>query len=334
MKAAFFDTTGTPEVIRVGEVPRPVPKESEILVKVLAASINPIDTYIRSGAAPMPLPKPSAITGTDFAGVVESVGPCVATFKPGDRVWGSNQGLLGRQGTCAEFVCTDQKWAYPTPATVSDEQAAACALVGITAHLGLFARAKLTQRETVFVNGGTGGVGSMVVQMAKAAGARVICTVGSEEKVRLATELGADRTINYKTDDIAARVKEATGGAGIDVWYETLPPGDFDRTIELMAPRGRIVVMAGRAARPILPNGPFYVKGLSLVGFAMFNMTADEQRVCAGDMNRWMGEGKLRSLIGARFPLAKTAEAHQLQEENTLKKAGTLAGKIVILPHA
>jgi NADPH2:quinone reductase len=333
MKAAFFETTGTPDAIRVGDLPTPAPKDTEVRVKVLAASINPIDTYVRSGAAPMPLPKP-AITGTDFAGVVDAVGPGVAHFKPGDRVWGSNQGLLGRQGTCAEFVCVEEKWAYPTPGGVSDEQAAAGALVGITAHLGLFARAKLTPREFVFVNGGTGGVGSMVVQMAKATGARVVCTVGTDEKAKIARELGADWVVNYKTDDVAAKVKEATGGAGIDVWYETLPPGNFDRTVELMAPRGRIVVMAGRAARPEFPNGPFYVKGLSLLGFAMFNMTADEQRACADDINRWARDGKLKAVIGARFPLAKTAEAHQLQEENTLRKAGTLSGKIVILPTA
>ncbi|MCI0704745.1 MAG: NADPH:quinone reductase [Planctomycetia bacterium] len=331
MKAAFFETTGTPDVIRVGEIPMPEPKAGEIRVKILAASINPIDTYIRSGAASMPLPKP-AITGTDFAGVVDAVGQGVTRFKKGDRVWGSNQGLLGRQGTCAEFICVEEKWAYPTPEGVSDEQASAGALVGITAHLGLFHRAKLTQGETVFVNGGTGGVGSMVVQMAKAVGGRVICTVGSEEKARLARELGADHIINYKTDDLSARVKEATVGSGVSVWYETLPPADFDKTIELMAPRGRIVVMAGRAARPVLPNGPFYVKGLSLLGFAMFNMTGSEQQACADDIVRWMRDGKLKAIIGARFPLAKTAEAHQLQEENTLRKAGTLTGKIVILP--
>lgn len=331
MKAAYFDATGTPDVICVRDVPAPEPKEREIRVKVLAASINPIDTYIRSGAAPMPLPKP-AITGTDFAGVVDAVGPD-AKFKVGDRVWGSNQGLLGRQGTCAEFVCVEDKWAYPTPAEVADEQAAAAALVGITAHLGLFHRAKLTRGETVFVNGGTGGVGSMVVQMAKAVGANVICTVGSEEKAEIARELGADLALNYRTDDVAAWVKEYTGGGGVEVWYETLPPaGDFDKTIELTAPRGRIVVMAGRAARPVLPNGPFYVKGLSLLGFAMFNMTAEEQQVCAADMNAWFAAGKLKSLIGARFPLAKTAEAHQLQEDNTLRKTGTLTGKIVISP--
>jgi NADPH2:quinone reductase len=204
--------------------------------------------------------------------------------------------------------------------------------VGITAHLGLFERAKIGPKDFVFVNGGTGGVGSMVVQMAKAVGARVICTVGSEEKAKIARELGADWAVNYKTEDIAAKVKEATGGAGIDVWYETLPPSDFEKTIELMAPRGRIVVMAGRQARPVFPNGPFYVKGLSMLGFAMFNMTAAEQQACADDMNRWMRAGKLKPIIGARFPLAKTAEAHQLQEENTLKKSGTLTGKIVILP--
>ena len=332
MKAAFFDTTGTPDVIRVGDLPQPVPKDNELLVKVLAASINPIDTYIRSGAAPMPLPKP-AITGTDFAGEVEAVGANVTRFRPGARVWGSNQGLLGRQGTCAEYVCVEEQWAYPMLAGLPEEAAAAVALVGITAHLGLFHRAKLTRGETVFVNGGTGGVGSMVVQMAKAFGARVICTVGSDEKAKLATDLGADRVVNYKTEDVAAKVKEATGGAGIDVWYETLPPAaDFDKTVELMAPRGRIVVMAGRAARPVLPNGPFYVKGLSLLGFAMFNMTADEQRLCAEAMNAWFREGSLRPLIGARFPLEKTADAHRLQEDNTLKKAGTLTGKIVILP--
>lgn len=332
MKAAYFESTGAPDVIKVGEVPTPEPKAGEVRVKVLVASINPIDTYIRSGAAPMQLPKP-AVTGTDFAGVVDAVGSGVKAFKPGDRVWGSNQGLLGRQGTCAEFVCAEEQWAYPTPDGVDDEQAAAAALVGITAHLGLFHRAGLQPREWVFVNGGTGGVGSMVVQMAKAAHASVIATVGSAEKAALARELKADVVLNYKTDDIPARVKEATAGAGIRVWYETQPPGDLDRTVELMAPRGRIVVMAGRQARPVLPNGPFYVKGLSLLGFAMFNMTAAEQRTCAEDMNRWMREGQLRALVGRRFSLAETAAAHQLQEDNTLRKAGTLAGKIVIRPN-
>jgi NADPH2:quinone reductase len=331
MKAAYFETTGTPDVIRVGDLPTPEPKAGEVRVKVLAASINPIDTYVRSGAAPMPLPK-QAITGTDFAGVVDAVGSGVARFKAGDRVWGSNQGLLGRQGTCAEFLCVEEKWVYSTPEGVPDEQAAAAALVGITAHLGLFHRANLKAGETVFVNGGTGGVGSMVVQMAKAAGARVITTVGSEEKANLARELGADGVVNYKGADFAAELKAAAGASGIQVWYETQPPTDLDRPVEMMAPRGRIVVMAGRAARPALPNGPFYVKGLTMLGFAMFNMTDAEQRACADDINKWASAKTLKALVGKTFPLTQTAAAHQLQEDNTLRKAGTLTGKIVIRP--
>jgi NADPH2:quinone reductase len=332
MKAAYLETTGGPDVIRYGELPTPEPKPGEVHVRVRAASVNPIDTYIRSGMVNMNLPKPF-IPGCDLAGEVEAVGRDVHRFKVGDRVWGSNQGLLGRQGTFAEFCCVDQKWLYHTPGNVTDEQAAAGALVGITAHLGLFHCAKLTFGETVFVNGGSGGVGMMVIQMAKAVGAKqVVTTVGSEEKARTVRELGAGTAINYKTDDLTARVKDATGAAGIDVWYETQPPTDLDKTVELMSPGGRIVVMAGRQARPAFPNGPFYVKGLSLHGFAMFNVPAGEQQKCADDMNRWMRHGQLKAVVGRTFPLSQAAAAHQLQEENTLRKAGTLTGKIVVLP--
>lgn len=332
MKAAFFDATGTPDVIQFGDLPTPEPKAGELRVKVHAATVNPIDTYVRSGLAAVGGPFPF-VTGRDFAGVVDAVGPGVTRFKKGDRVWGANQGMSGRTGSCAEYCITGEAFAYPIPEAVSDEQAAAVALVGVTAHLGLFACAKLKAGETVFVNGGTGGVGMMVIQMAKAAGAKAITTVGSDEKAKLARELGADAIFNYKSDDISAKMKEATGGAGIQVWYETQPPGDLDKTIELMAPRGRIVVMAGRTAKPTFTNGPFYVKGLSLFGFAMFNMTPDEERASADDINKWAAVGKLKAVIGKRFPLSETAAAHRLQEENTLKKAGTLTGKIVILPN-
>jgi NADPH2:quinone reductase len=222
---------------------------------------------------------------------------------------------------------------YPTPAGVADEQAAAMALVGITAHLGLFEHAKLRAGETVFVNGGTGGVGSAVVQMVKAAGARVITTAGSDEKLAQARSLGADEAVNYKNPDLAAELKRVIGPDGINVWYETQPPTDFDRTFELMAPKGRVIVMAGRQARPVFPNGIFYVKGLSIMGFAMFNASPDEQRLAAEGMNQWMAQQKLKAIIGERFPLEKTAEAHHMQEENTSRKAGKLTGKIVILPN-
>jgi NADPH2:quinone reductase len=279
----------------------------------------------------MPLPKPFVI-GCDLAGTVEAVGPRTGRFKVGDRVWGSNQGLLGRQGTFAEYAAVAEDWLYPTPDGVADTAAAAAALTAITAHLGLFRDAKLQAGETVFTNGGTGGVGSMVVQLAKAVGAKALTTVGSADKAKQCREWGVDGVFNYKTDDVPAKIREFTRGQGVNVWYETQREPDFLKTVDLMAQRGRIVLIAGRQAQPVFPVGPFYVKGLSLYGFAMFNATANEQRRCADDINRWLAEGKLRPLIGRTLRLSQAAEAHRLLEENTLHKAGTLSGKVVLTP--
>jgi NADPH2:quinone reductase len=331
MKAAYLETTGAPDVIRYGDLPTPTPKRGEALVHVAAAALNPIDLYIRSGAVAMKLLQPY-IPGCDLAGTVEAVGMGVASVKPGDRVWGSNQGLMGRQGTCAEYACVGEEWLYPTPPGVSDAEAAAAALVGITAHLGLFRCAGLKAGETVFVNGGTGGVGSMVVQMARAVGARVITTVGSEEKATLCRQWGTDRVLNYKSDDVPDGVKDFTQGQGVNVWYETQREPDFLKTVGLLAPRGRMVIIAGRQAQPVFPVGPFYTRDLSLYGFAMFNATPEEQRRCAEDINRWLAGKKLHVLIGRTFPLSETAAAHRFLEENTLHKAGTLTGKIVVVP--
>src|SRR5262245_6123958 len=265
MKAAFIETTGSPDVIRYGDLPKPRPKKGEVLVRVGAASLNPLDTYIRAGTVAMPLPKPFVI-GCDLAGAVEAVGTHSKRFKVGTRVWGSNQGLLGRQGTFAEYACVAEDWLYPTPASVTDSEAAAVALVGITAHLGLFRCAQLRSGETVFVNGGTGGVGAMVVQMTKATGGKVITTVGSAEKAALCKSWGADWVLNYKTDDIPRAVREATEGKGVQVWYETQRDPDFVRTVDLMARRGRIVIIAGRQAQPVFPVGPFYTRDMALFG--------------------------------------------------------------------
>ncbi len=331
MKAAYIEQTGAPDVIRYGDLPDPEPGEGEVLVEVHAAAVNPVDTYIRSGMISMPLPKPF-IPGCDLAGVVRRVGPGCRRYREGDRVWGSNQGLLGRQGTFAEYAAVHEDWLYPLPEGVSFEQAAAAALVGITAHLGLFRCAGLRPDEIVYVNGGTGGVGSMVVQMAKAVGARVITTVGTEEKARICREWGADLVLNYKHDDIETEVLRFTDGDGVHVWYETQREPLFDRIVHCTRLRGRIVIMAGREARPHFPVGPFYVKDLTMYGFAMFNASPDEQRVCAEDMNRWLASGQLKPIIGKAFRLSEAAEAHRLQEENTLRKAGTLIGKIVVVP--
>src|SRR5262245_21205096 len=220
MKAALIETTGRPEVVRYGELPSPTPGGGQVLVGVNAAALNPIDVFLRGGAVTMPLPKPF-IPGCDLAGTVEAVGPGVKNYRPGDRVWGSNQGLFGRQGTLAEDVCTGEEGLYPTPDGVSDAEAAAGELTGINAHLGLVRCAHLQAGETLFVNGGTGGVGSMVVQVGKATGARVLTTVGSPEKAELCKRWGAEHVINYKTEDVFAAVQRAVGDRGVNVWYET-----------------------------------------------------------------------------------------------------------------
>jgi NADPH2:quinone reductase len=330
MKAAYIKQPGSAESIIYGDLPQPQLRDAQVLVKVGAVAVNPIDTYIRSGLVPMNLPQPF-IVGCDLAGVVEAVGPKATQFQPGDRVWGSNQGLLGRQGTFAEYAAVDESWLYPTPDKVSDEQAAAIALVGITAHLGLVREAKLLKGETVFVNGGSGGVGSTVVQIAKALGARVITTAGSEEKLELCRKLGATAAINYRTQNVEAEVKKVAP-AGVNVWWETTREPNFDLAVACLAPRGRMVLMAGREARPPFPVGPFYVKGCSLHGFVMFAAHPDEQRECAEDINQWLAKGKLKANIAQVLPLAETAAAHRVQEESTIGKSGTLSGKLVLKP--
>src|SRR6185437_254682 len=148
------------------------------------------------------------ILGRDLAGTVLEVGAAVKRFKPGDRVWASNQGTDGRPGTFSELAAVDERWLNTIPQTVSDEQIVALSLVGITSHLGLVRKAKLKGGEALFVNGGSGGIGSSVVQMAKILGARVVTTAGTDDKVRLCRELGADLAINYKTQDVDAAINQ------------------------------------------------------------------------------------------------------------------------------
>jgi NADPH2:quinone reductase len=330
VKAAFINETGPPSSIQYGEIPQPQPQGREVLVKMQAVSVNPVDTYIRNGANFWELPYPFVV-GCDIAGIVEAVGPDAERFEVGDRVWGTNQGLMGRQGTFAEYCAIDEDWLYPLPDGVTYETAAACALVGVTAHLGLFREGRLQSGETIFVRGGTGGVGSMVVQMAKAAGANVITTGGSTEKVAACLALNADHAINYKTQDLAAEVQRLAP-TGVNLFWETLREPNFDLVVSLLAERGRLILMAGRDARPEFPVGPFYVKGCSLHGLVMFKAYPAELRACAVDMNRWMASGELKAQITTVMPLSEASAAHQLQEENTLQMAGTIAGKIVLTP--
>ena len=330
MKAAFISQQGSPEVFQIGELPTPDPGPGQVLVKITHSAINPIDTYIRSGNIPLPIEFPY-VPGCDFAGTVESVGENVTEISVGDRVWGSNQSLFGRQGTLAEYIAIDQDWVYPIPGEMTDEQAAAGALTGITAHLGLFLHGSLQPGETVFVNGGTGGVGSMVVQFAKAVGARVVTTAGTDEKRQLAKDLGADLVLDYRAADLDDQIQKFTEpDGGIDLWWETQREPTLARAIPMMKKRGRIILMAGRDAQPEFPLGPFYVNDLRMVGFAMFNASTGEQRQCADDMNARFEDGKWKPLVGKTFAIDQAAAAHQLQEECTLGSGESLIGKIVV----
>ncbi len=332
MKAAFIEKTGEPQVIQYADRPDPEPGPTEVLVEVGAVAVNPIDTYIRSGAVKLPIEFPYII-GCDLAGTVASCGSDVTRFKAGDRVWGSNQGLFGRNGSFAELAAVDQDWLYPSPEGMSDTEAAAGALVGITAHLGLNLHGGLQEGETVFVNGGTGGVGGSVVQMAKAAGATVIATVGSDEKKQLCESWGADLVLDYHASDLDEQISQfAEQQGGINIWFETQREPTFDRTVPLMAQRGRIILMAGRDARPEFPVGPFYVNDLRMLGFAMFNASPAEQRECGKAISALYSQGAWHPQIGKLLSLSEAAEAHALQEENTIGRAGTLSGKIVLQP--
>ena len=328
MKAAFIRSTGSPEVIEFGDLPVPTPTFSEVLVRVEAVAVNPIDTYVRSGVVAMPLRMPFVI-GCDMAGVVEAVGEGVHDLSVGTRVWASNQGLLGRQGTFAEHIAVDRDWLHILPDNVDAKDAAACALVGITAHLGLFSHGHLRHGETILVIGGSGGVGSMVVQMAKATGARVIATAGSDEKVEVCRRLGADEVIAHHRQPIGESVK-ALAPNGIDLFWETRREPDFDMTVSVLAERGRMILMAGRDARPAFPVGPFYVKECSLHGFVMFKATPEETRAAGIDISGWLADGVLKSNIGEVLPLSQAAKAHQLQEAATVHGSGKLHGKIVL----
>jgi len=293
MKAAFIKTPGPPESIRYGDLEEPIPRNDQVLVKVVAVTVNPVDTYIRSGAYPIPLPRPFII-GRDLVGIVEAVGRGVTRFAPGQRVWCNNQGYGGRQGTFAEFVAVDEGLLYPLPDGVNEHEAVAVVHSALTACIGLVREAAIQAGETLLINGGSGNVGSAALQVAHHFGARVIVTAGSTEKIRRCLELGADRAVNYKTEDVAAAIRDFAS-QGVDVYWDTTQEPDFERSVPLLKHRGRIILMAGLNAHPPFPVGAFYTKDCSMHGFAITNATPEELRDVADQINRLLAAGALRA---------------------------------------
>lgn len=333
MNAAFITRTGDVEVIRYGKLPRPSPTPGQVLVKVGAAAVNPIDLEIRSGMRSMPLSYPYVI-GSDVAGTVVTRGLGVRRFSEGDRVWGSNQGLFGRQGTFAEYVAIDEKWLYPTPQEQSDAEAAAGAMVGISASLGLFHAARVRQGELVFVACASGGVGSAVIQQAKAAGARVIAAAGSRTAQEYCRNLQADLVLDDRSpafyDQIRAFIAPSDG---IDVWIDAQREPTLHHAIEMMARGGRIVLIGEHETQLAIPSKAFRAKNLALLAVSMHNALPDLQRKYALALNARYAYGRWRPHVGMTFSLSQAAEAQQLQETNLLAAQEAVLGKIVVAPN-
>jgi NADPH2:quinone reductase len=324
MKAAYIETTGPPANIRYGDLQKPVVSDGQVLVQMTAVAVDPIDTYIRQGTYPIELPTPFII-GRDMSGVVTEIGTGVTHFKPGDRVWCNNQGYAGRQGTFAGLLAIDERLLYPLPAGVDPLAAVAVVHSALTAVVGLFDRAKLRSGETVFVNGGDGNVGTAVLQLAKASGARVAVTAGAEIKAQWCRELGADRVIDYRTENLEQALREFAP-QGIDVYWDAAGKPDLESAVSLLARRGRVVLMSGLAHRSVLPIGAFYTHNLTLLGFTVTDATVDELAAAARQINQALAAGSIRAKTSAVLPLSQAAEAHRRVEQDKL------FGKIVLVP--
>ena len=243
---------------------------------------------------------------------------------------GFEPGLLGRQGTFAEYAAVDEGWLYPTPEGVSDETAAACALVGLTAHFGLVRDAKLQAGETLFVNGGTGGVGSMVVQMSKAHRCASHHHRRQRREARRLPRAGGGCGDQLQDRRRRGPHQRARAG-GVNVWWETLREPNFDQAVAAAGPRGRMILMAGRDARPVFPVGPFYVKGCHLLRLRHVQRHARRTPAAADDINRWLAAGKLKPRIDRVLPLEPNRHRPPpARRKHQSARAGPLAGKIVI----
>jgi len=322
MKAILIETFGGPEVLRIADVPDPQAGKGQIRARVEAAGVNFIDVYHRTGLYPNALP---FVPGQEGAGVVEQVGEGVVGFREGDRV-----GWANVTGAYAERALVPAAAAVRVPPSVDSRTAAAVLLQGMTAHYLCRSTYPLKAGDTCLVHAAAGGVGLLLVQMARQRGARVIGTVGSEEKARLAREAGADEVVQYDREDFLDAVKRLTGGRGVEVVYDGVGKATAAKSLDCLAPLG-MMVFFGNASGPVDPIDPLALsrKGsLFLTRPSLGHYTADraslERR--AGEVLGLVAEGRLRVRIGRTFPLAEAAEAHRaLQGRQT-------TGKVLLLP--
>lgn len=326
MRAQVIRAFGEPDVFTLADVPDPTPGPGEVLVAVTAASVNPVDYKLRRHGPPI-APALPAVLGCDVAGTVVQVGPGVTAFAAGDEVYGCVGGVRGVSGGAyAELIAADARLLAPRPARLSLREAAALPLVTITAWEGLD-RAAVRPGDSVLVHGGAGGVGHVVVQLAKARGARVVATVSSPEKAAIAECLGADHAVNYRDEPVEAYVTRLTGGRGFDVVFDATGGKDLATSFTAARLNGQVVTIVSSYQADL---SPMHQKGLTLhVVFMLIPMLHDIGREAHGRLLReaaaLVDAGRLTPLLDPEcFTLDDVPAAHRKVE------AGLAVGKIVI----
>lgn len=322
MKAVRVHTPGGVDALRYEDVPTPTPKAGEALVKIEAVGINFIDIYIRSGLYKNPLP---LTLGQEGAGVVEAVGPDVTEVKVGERV-----AYSGVPGSYAEYAVVPAARLVQMPDGIDAKMGAAAMLQGMTAHYLSHSTYPLKAGDACLVHAAAGGVGLLLVQMAKMRGARVIGTVSTEDKAKLAREAGADEVILYTQQDFEAEIKRLTNGRGLQVVYDSVAKTTFEKSLNCLAPRG-YMVLYGQSSGPVPPfdlaqlgaKGSLFITRPSL---AHYTLTREELLQRAGDVLGWIRAGTLKLRIDQTFPLKDAAEAHRRLEGRQS------TGKLLLIP--
>jgi len=307
MQAIQVSQTGGPEVLVPVELPVPSPKPNEALVNIKVAGVNFIDVYVREGRYPTPTP---FVNGQEGAGVVTEVGSEVTTLKPGDRV-----AYTSALGSYAEYAAVPASRLVKIPDELDFEQAAAAMLQGMTAHYLLHSSYPLKKDETALIHAAAGGVGLLLVQMAKKIGARVIATAGTPEKAQLARDAGADECIVYTEADFETETRRLTDGAGVHVVYDGVGKATFDKDLNVLRPRGYLVLFGGSSGA--VP--PFDLIKLSQKGslfitrptLAHYTLTREELEWRANDVLQSIARGELKLRIHRVYPLAEAAHAHR-----------------------
>jgi NADPH:quinone reductase len=323
MRAIQISETGGPEVLGFREVPTPTPGPGRVLVQIEACGVNFIDIYQREGRYPVQLP---FVPGQEAAGTVIALGPDVPadSFKVGDRVaW------CHVLGTYAEFAEAPIAKLIAIPEGISTRQAAAAMLQGMTAHYLAHSTYAIQPGDDVLIHAGAGGVGLLLIQMAKRLGARVLTTVSTVEKAALARHAGADEAILYTQEDFAAKVKELTGGRGVPVVYDSVGKTTFDGSLACLRPRGLMALYGGSsgAVPPFdliqLSAKSLYVTRPTLKDYIQTRAELEQR---AGDVLRWVSDGKLKLRLEHSYPLAEAAQAHRdLEGRKT-------TGKVLLIP--